>query len=68
MIWVGTTTISRPQEAQSAISQGNLTRDWACAMPPVSVRCYSIWTIDKLELFCGKVECFLLRILVISGV
>jgi proteasome assembly chaperone 4 len=42
MIWVGATTITGPQEAQSAISHGKLTRDWACAMPPVSVRCYPI--------------------------
>ena len=38
MIWVGTT--DEPEEnAHLAPMQGSLVRDWACAMPPLTVCC-----------------------------
>jgi proteasome assembly chaperone 4 len=36
MIWIGTTECV-PEDVHKAASQGSLTRDWACAMPPVTV-------------------------------
>jgi len=39
MIWVGTTSEGRGEEAEGGAElaplQGHLARDWACAMPPV---------------------------------
>lgn len=37
MIWVGTTEGS-PADVEQACSQGSLCKDWACAMPPKTVR------------------------------
>lgn len=37
MVWIGTTD-RQPEQVQRAPSEGNLCRDWACAMPPLSVR------------------------------
>lgn len=37
MLWIGTTDTS-PEDVPKAPLQGNLARDWACAMPPTSVR------------------------------
>ena len=37
MVWIGTTD-RRPEDIQKVPLEGNLCRDWACAMPPVSVR------------------------------
>ena len=36
MLWVGPTE-GRAEDAESAPRNGCLCRDWACAMPPVSV-------------------------------
>ena len=50
MLWVGTTG-RRPEDSQRAPAEGNLCRDWACAMPPLLV-CISesyMWSIQPLE-------------------
>ena len=36
MLWVGTAT-SPNKDARVTVSHGNLCRDWACAMPMISV-------------------------------
>ena len=37
MIWIGTTDETE-ENARLVPQQGSLARDWACAMPPTSVR------------------------------
>lgn len=34
MLWIGISSSSDPNDAQGAILNGSLCRDWACAMPP----------------------------------
>ncbi|KLO05748.1 hypothetical protein SCHPADRAFT_838956 [Schizopora paradoxa] len=41
MIWIGTTDV-QPENMEAAISRGRLCQDWACAMPPTSVRCSTV--------------------------
>jgi Proteasome assembly chaperone 4 len=36
MLWIGTTELS-PEDVSKAPSQGSLARDWACAMPAITV-------------------------------
>lgn len=36
MFWIGATE-ERPEDAPKAVLHGYLCRDWACAMPPISV-------------------------------
>ena len=36
MLWIGTTDVSA-EDVSRAPLQGNLARDWACAMPPSAV-------------------------------
>jgi hypothetical protein len=36
MLWIGTTDAA-PEDASKAPLQGNLARDWACAMPAIIV-------------------------------